>query len=266
VIELLTIPATPKKRDSEKHVLSWNHVAIALGLGAVISLTGCGRATPPRPSNEVVEIFVPHTSFHTPVSQDEVALFLNVIRHLPNEKTPQFAELLLPSLTATEDLPEQIRCMQQDFRNALQPKLQASFWKSQPDLESAFAQINVDPEAFAKLTLRISTAWTALTVAEETRSREVRLRLRMQIDQLVSEIETKRFEHDDHHQQLRVLEELVALSEFLSLLDQVPEDSLKTVERFQGELRQILPHSPSHASRALHRNEHRTIQPVKFEQ
>jgi|GEM_PF-6207582 len=176
-----------------------------------------------------------------PLTDGEIRAFLQIVGQLPEGRPPAFAPVELPRLQPEGDLTTQIVRYRRAIRQALQPRRQTQHWQSQPDLAAAFSRLQVDPEAFAMLTLRLSVAWSAATIVPTTDVLEVRDRLDRQIAGLNAQLSRPQLLTSTLEQQFQTLEELVALSEFMQLLGSSSQQSMQIVNAHQAELHQVLP-------------------------
>ncbi|WP_139228273.1 hypothetical protein [Planctomicrobium piriforme] len=221
--------------------------------------TGCGTA--PAPTETHFEL--PRGGVETALTDRDVDTFLKLLQRLPGGQAPEFAECDLPTLNGGPQLPQEVEELRQAMRLALLPERQVQHWQSSASLQTAFERLHVDPQAFAALTLRVSCAWSALTIPVETRTIETRRRLDLQIIELTRRLERETGTGWECSQKRQVLEELVALSEFLRLIESVPEQSLQTVAAHQTALRDVLP--PSTLGQiSAGRSERGAIQPTAW--
>ncbi|WP_437193863.1 hypothetical protein [Planctomicrobium sp. SH527] len=206
---------------------------------------GCGQTPIEQPVAVNIEVRLDH-----PLTHAEVALFLDVVREFPGETVPPFSSMDLPSLRHNAKLLEQVRQLRLAIRDALSPERQGQEWRQDARLSSMFRRLNLEPEVFAVLSLKLSSAWSAQGMLESARSPESR----QQIDRNITESALKLLQLDGSEsqdspanadlvaQQLIVLEELIALSEFLALTAQVSEESLDVIAAHKEELASTLPH------------------------
>ncbi len=212
-------------------------------LSLAFALTGCGQSSDClEPVVSVpVRIDVMQSAFMTPLTEQDVAIFLQVLEHLPNRQIPEILPAELPTLRPGHDIEGQVQVLRNAMRSALSPEVQADHWMADPQVRTHLRKIGINPVAFAELTLRISSAWSALVVAPETRSPELRAQIHEQVVALVHQLKQKSESAFEMDQKRLILEELVAFSEFLSLIDLVPETSIQTVSRCRRQLAHVLP-------------------------
>jgi len=214
---------------------------LTLGL---LGHAGCGRTTFEQTS-EALPGSIPvvrETAPVRPLEAEDISLFLSVIRHLPGQQPPEFVESDLIPLQSAQQLDLAVTQMRASIRHALTAERQVAAWDQQLELKRAFQSLAVAPLEFANLMLRISCAWSAWQVGQERPLDEARELLDFRISQLMQELHFYPAEESlDRKQLLEVLEELVMLSEFVRLLEQVPPASLQAVADAQAELRKVLP-------------------------
>lgn len=185
-----------------------------------------------------------------PLTDAEVELFLQITSQFPGGSIPPFSSTDLPSLRHNGNLLDQLRHLRLAIRDALNPERQGREWRQDARLRSLFQRFQVEPEDFAVLSLKLSSAWSAQNMRAGVRSLEAR----QQVDRNITESALKLMQTsgdglrdrpedaDRVAQQLIVLEELVALSEFLALTAQVPEESLEIIASHREKLASTLPH------------------------
>jgi len=213
--------------------------------GLLLCGAGCSRSDSGHISETVPETVPAMTEplSADPLSVNEISLFLSVVRQLPGQRPPEFVESEMVPLQFEQQLGLAVMQMRESIRRAITAQRQVAAWNHQLELKQAFQGLSVDPLEFANLMLRISCAWSAWQVSQERSLPEAREMVDNRITQLMQEFRL----HDgqehlqDRKQLLELLEELVTLSEFVRLLEQVPPASLRVVASAESELRQILP-------------------------
>ncbi|HWL08834.1 MAG TPA: hypothetical protein VNQ76_10535 [Planctomicrobium sp.] len=178
-----------------------------------------------------------------PLTLDEVSLFLHILRQMPDGKSPTFAPAELPELRPGRDLPEQIARLRHTIQTALAPQRLAAHWQTDQQVALALKQLDMDTVSFAELTVRVSCAWSTLLVPSETRSLDAAQRVDREIAGLTLELQSPPESWFEADQKRQSLESLIAFSELINLLAQVPESSRLTVARCGHELRPVMPES-----------------------
>lgn len=221
---------------------------VALLLFSLLVGQGCSQT---KTDSADASIPVQHTqsspgsgtdSFLTP---HEIALFLNVVRHLPDQQPPEFVESEVIPLKSTTNIEQAVQVTRASIRNAITAERQVTEWEQSLPLKRAFHELQVEPAEFARLMLKISCAWSAWQIRQERPLLEACEQLDARIAQLTLQAQHLPDFADppEERELLGVLEDLVVLSEFLRLLEQVPAQSLQAVAQAQAELRRVLPES-----------------------
>jgi len=216
-----------------------------IGLLGALCLTGCGHE-PAAPQAEIPIAVPAATSIsQTPLTREEISKFLSVVQKLPDQQPPEFVESDLPRLASAEQIDRAVEHMRSSIRRAVTPERQAAEWSQLLPLKHAFAEMNVDPVEFANLMLKISCAWSAWQIGQETTLPDAREQLDLRTSQLIEQAQQlpEGVSALERRELLDLLEELVVLTEFLQLLEQVPAESLPAVAAAQAELRRVLPAS-----------------------
>jgi len=217
-----------------------------MGLLGALCLAGCGQKPAAAPQAEI-PVTAPsvRSISQTPLTQKEISKFFSVIQQLPDQQPPEFVESDLPRLASAQQIDRAVEQMRASIRRAVTPERQAAEWDQLPPLKHAFAKMNVEPVEFANLMLKISCAWSAWQIGQETTLSEAREQLDLRTSQLIEQAQQLPDEVSalERRELLDTLEELVVLTEFLQLLEQVPAESLPAVAAAQVELRRVLPAS-----------------------
>lgn len=207
----------------------------------VTILCGCGasESTAPLPSRPDLSSLIQQAPVSQPLSVSELKAFLLVMRELPRIETPLMADFGLPA----DELAAGVEAMRSRLRGTLQNDILAERWLSDPRVRRILREFQVEPQAFASLSLRVSATWSARIVSQGVRVSIIRRHVEQDLTRVLQELQS-------HSQVLSRLDQqeltesaanCVALSEFLMLLEQVPAESLELVARAEADLRQVLP-------------------------
>ncbi len=228
---------------------------------------GCGQtptaALTETPRSQTVTL----APVSAPLTSADIAAFLTLSLQFPGSQAPSFASAELPRLTSPVGLRTAVQQLRAACRDALNPARQGAFWRGELALQPVFDRAGVEPAAFAALTLRMSCAWSALTICREASPVHMQRQLEAQIESLIRRIEQPLPGSTawQGEQTLQALEEAVALSEFLGLLAQLPRESLQAVAACQHQLRTLLPKSAPGAEFVRRFESSPTIIPASFQ-
>jgi hypothetical protein len=209
------------------------------------TLPGCGSAPEPAvvASADAPDVVLEMPAPGAPLGIEELRSFIAAVKYLPGGQVPAFESADIPHLPDIPDVADAAGRYQLALRAALDPKFQAMAWSHDPPLRAAFQKMGISPEVFAAVTLRISCAWSARTMAEDASPAQIRRNLNKRIRASIAQLERSYSEMSvwDRRQTLDSLEEMIALGEFLWLWEQVPPESIDLVARFRNELQPVLP-------------------------
>ncbi|WP_437203029.1 hypothetical protein [Planctomicrobium sp. SH664] len=216
-------------------------------LGVVcLTIVGCSGSSSPSAASSatlpVVTIDVAPLS--EPLRPKDVAAFIQVVRNLPGQTSPEFVKQDFTPLQLT-NLRAELQQRQLQCQQALDPVVQGESWSRDASLQRAFKSVDIQPEAFASLAVRISCAWARQSLGPDFNLREARLRSTIHLRELVQGIENSARPVTANERQFltQQLEAAVSLAEFLNLLEQVPPESCQVVAAAAHELRECLPQS-----------------------
>lgn len=216
-------------------------------IGGLLCLFGCARSGSEDGIGKSVDVPVMLNDLPAGdlLGQHEIAAFLAVLQRLPGQQAPEFAESILPRLTSVERLDTAVIRLRQAIRDAVTPERQVMEWQESPELQRAFASMQVNPLAFANLMLQISCAWSAWSVEQETSLSTAREQLDGRVVQLWEQLHSAAVPVGsiEQLQLLETLEELITLTEFLRLLEQVPPENVTAVAAARDQLQAVLPDS-----------------------
>jgi len=219
--------------------------AVLLTAGILLG-QGCARTPLDQMAESEIRVREQSTAAsEAALTPSDIALFLKVIQHLPGQQPPEFVESEMIPLQGTHRLDQSVHQMRMSIRDAVTAERQVAEWEQQLPVKRTFVELGVDPHQFAQLMLNISCAWSAWQIRQERPLPEARQQLDTRIEQLMSQARQLPDSVDpiEEKELLNVLEELIVLSEFLRLLEQVPAENIDIVAQARSELRQILPES-----------------------
>ena len=221
------------------------------GFAAVAA--GCADRTAPAPARTTPparRLSVTAKPVTEPISDQEVRTFLNIVSHLPEGQVPEFNNLGDPPQLAGQPVREFVAELRRDYQQRLDADVQGRAWGADPFLSQTFRELEIDPAAFASLATRISVSHSALAIREKVPLAATRRDLVSRIESLISDLEAPLPHVTDftrrHH--VGALREVVALYEFLTLLQQVPQESLQVVTEHRAPLEPLLPLAESIAN------------------
>lgn len=220
---------------------------IPLVAAGCLIVSGCGsrQGTEPQAASADPGSAIRTKPLSIPLTDEEVTAFLKSLEILPGGQAPPFFSSELPRLEQGNDLESAVLQLRSSIRQAIDPEFQGRCWNDDPAKRAAFQRLRLEPGAFASLVTRISCAWCVQTLSRDIPVRQVRRQIDERAQELVRLLQRPAAEVTawEQEQLLRCLEDAVALSEFLRLLEEVPPESLQTVTRHREELRCVLEHS-----------------------
>jgi len=237
---------TPLINGSDLPMFASNQLCRPGYLLLILAVSGCGaKSESPQTVQQipVVQRDPASANLSRPLTPAEIEQFLLIISQLPGGQAPEYLPVEFAGLTSGTTLPAQIEQYRQAIRRAISPARQAAQWQQQPLLRSHLEQTGCSMEEFADLMLRVSSAWSASVVTSQATSPDIQQGIQQQIEQLQLELQRPDAKGFEAEQKLRILEELVAFSEFTRLLQQVPAESLLSISRARRELSQVMPES-----------------------
>lgn len=187
-----------------------------------------------------------------PLSADDVSKFLSSIKQLPNKQIPEFTplnEIPSPKNLAASEHVEQLR---KKLDRQLDPRLQSSRWRHDPQLVQSLKQAGYTPEDFADILVRVSCAFSALALNEELNLAEIHTNASEKLKKTIENLDTiASFKSALTREQQQIKANLesqllqwVGLVHFSELLQTVPQASLQAVAAHRKELKHLLPESP----------------------
>lgn len=207
---------------------------------------GCGQSEQGRAVEKKAvpqtAIKLVETSLDSPLTEGEVTQFLKIVQQLPDQEVPAFnkADLSL-SIKEDEDFDIYVESLRHSLRSAINAEAQGTNWRQEKSLAKAFQSIGVSPEDFAKLATKITLAWSAAAVKGEVPILLTQRRLTEQLEQAEKGYRDEAATPKQQQEIIKRVQELVALNEFLLLVQNTPEGSLHTIRRTQSQLGEVLP-------------------------
>lgn len=209
----------------------------------LILLTGCSRTE----SDESVQLKTPGDQ----LSEEELRKFLTVVENMPSQAVPEFSPESLPDLDYRL-APEQLTAAYRErFRRLFDPSRQGTLWRKKTRISKAAKQAELSTDELAALIRSLSCAVVRHQLGPErdlTRARQDAQELLEEICESLNEVNSL----SETAKNIMVRENLgirlgrvVALQEFLILLEQVPEENLELVRKFEKELSPLIPERPS---------------------
>lgn len=245
-----------------------------VSFSCLLLLAGCGANQPVVTSEKSVGFSLKQTTFATPISDEELKNFQQLVPRLPGAQVPEFssaAELFPdPQNRNPEALVEVCR---QQYQAALDPFRQAELWKHDPALMNCLESQGIEPEALAMLLIRISSAWAASALLDEQQhipAAALQLLADERVEKLTASIYYVDAHADRYSPKVRehlndALRETVALSEFLGLLAEVPIESAVRIRDHRLQLQSLLPEVATVADFERRLETTTTVVPVGFE-
>ncbi|MBI5759534.1 MAG: hypothetical protein HZA46_13530 [Planctomycetales bacterium] len=207
-------------------------------------LTGCGQV----PSDIAPSVLGSEPLFvqpGEPLSDAEIEQFFRVIAKLPEQKMPEFApaaneadvDLDLPAEQLADDFRNR-------FRNLFDANKQGALWAEDSAVAAAMREQHLTPSQFAALTASISCAIARVRLDSQYDVAALCERGHVELARLTSEFslsaDAAKSSSDRDVIALR-LGKIVALVEFLDLLNQVPDHNRDLVRRHASRLVVLLP-------------------------
>lgn len=243
-----------------RRLFSSRHSARNWATGSCMALslwvTGCGGTTTPEPlqgtlpspSAEYPPVDAEVPPLKLTLSLADLDHFLAIVERLPKKQVPTVSSSLLsPTVPLSADLPLVISQLRRNYQATLNPRKLAAAWQEQPELVRQFELLHTSSEEFAELTTRVSLVWSAALIRQDLSIHDTQRKMREQIEQISLELQTALEQTEGQvsyatQQRYAALQEVVALSELLNLLAQVPVATLQLVREQAPRIRDYLPH------------------------
>ncbi len=274
--DVMSLQETALSQCLRSHVRRpvWRFLSFALSL--LVFVCGCGG------SEAVTEPETPvahrsATSFDTPLDEEEIRTFLEIVRALPEGRSPEFAPL--PRSAVDDRLPSEtlVTAYRQEYRRMFDPVEQGSRWRRDRELMAILTSRGIEPEEFASLMTRLGCAVAAGTVSSRLNLTAASAKSDRQLQAIISRIDkwdnaaasgaATPLDVSQRRQPLvDQLKDLVALSEFSRLLLSIPEESRVMIARHKQELAVHLPQADSLRLFERTLDTDAVIVPVNFEQ
>jgi hypothetical protein len=214
------------------------------------------------------------TPFSAPLTHAEIDAFESLISALPDGRVPEFATAFDFADDESGFSPEELVLRHRKrFRDTLDPLRQSQLWQRDAEISKALGRHKVDPDAFAMLVIRVSSAWAASALADrqgEAHCRSLKVLADDRIAEICGSIHRIDAHPELHAPEMRThlrsaLVETVALSEFLGLLERVPAGSLTAIAGRRQQLAPLMPavETVTEFERRLESNP--TVIPVGYE-
>lgn len=222
--------------------------ALALIVLSTLVFSGCGaseqQGQPLSSKATVPQIELDGIDWKSPVTKQDLANFLAVIEHLPNQQVPPFAKIESGQQFAQHsNLQQDIDDLRRSYRSVFDPRLQGTEWKQDSKLTASFDQMQIAPEEFAALVIKISLSWSATAIRGEIPILATQRKLREQLAKLEFELlhplpDQSKYERDHR---ISAIRETVALSELLDLVSAVPDQSIAVMKANADLMKKHLP-------------------------
>jgi hypothetical protein len=214
-------------------------------------LWGCGAADPssePRSEKPALPTGQPK---RLALGDEDVALFFQIVAAFPDGQPPAFQPAAEVDLSIDAGARDMVARWQREFRSSSSPQVQAKLWRRDARFRRVIDQLDIEPEELARLMVRISTA-----VVRDSLDPRINLSaLAEQADRAIDSL-CEQYDGLDRNHRLSLtvrngraeflaecLKETVAYREFITLLEAVPEESVRVAGRHRDRLKPLLPTS-----------------------
>ncbi len=170
--------------------------------------------------------------------------FKSIVDQLPLQQVPEFERADLGDQNgSTMNVNQYIAHLRGSYRSAIDPQKQGDAWLDDSEIAKSFESIGVDPHEFAALATKISLAWSASKVKGEFPILATQRQLKEQLETLAFDVQHPSPDESSisREQRLSAIRESIALSEFLTLIKEVPEESVTVVRANANTLHKYLP-------------------------
>jgi hypothetical protein len=185
------------------------------------------------------------------LSDAEITDFLMIVRELPGGEFPEFEPAGVPRVQPEQEPESAILAWRTAYRRSCEPAQLAQSWQGERNIAGVLARRGYSPEEFAHLVRRISLSITADSLADRIDFSTAHQHVEEQIAEMTQAIhqldvapDVNWTVQDRLHRReamMLALQETTALSEFLRLLSDIPEESRLVAQRRRTELESFLP-------------------------
>lgn len=212
----------------------------------VVVTLGCGQTEQGSEvrSSEVSQpkISLTSVSINAPLTDEEISSFFQIVERLPGKKIPTLSRAdFSTQRVAGMTFESYVEGLRKSLRAAMNPDEQAVAWNSESELARRFSKSGVAAEDFAALATKVSLAWSASSVQGVMPILYTRRKLDERMQAVAIEFDALTQDDENEAEVLQRTQELVALSEFLNLMREVPAESLAVIKTNDQELAEILP-------------------------
>jgi hypothetical protein len=214
---------------------------------ALFLLIGCGNSKPQKVT------MVPASGWdlsNPPVlSEDELAVFVTLMKAKPEKLQPEFLPIKTPTIPDYVTPQQFLSAQRRHLRARFDIGQQAILFSSHPSWKKLLAEQQVEPEVFASLLLRVSCAVMSEQFSTNIDFSKQLLRIHERINVVVSELATleaslKQLPHESGRQERlrlqRQLTSLAALELYAAMLNGVPAESRQLIREHSKELVPLL--------------------------
>jgi hypothetical protein len=209
-----------------------------------LCLVGCNDAPPPATAR-------PLAAIDTPITANDLALFLAVVKSHPKKQVPEFAQLdSIPPVDDTLAGPDLAAEYRQRLRRLFDPRVQGEQLANDPVWSGLLRQRQLDPAQFASLVLRLSCAVTRHQLAARhdlprlSQSAEARIAAHLADIQKTDATPPAQWTNELTFSRTRSVVQLsqaAALAEFARLLESVPAPTRDIVDKHFDAIRPLIP-------------------------
>lgn len=208
---------------------------------------GCSRQQSETTQAPTPSAHQASSTLSDPLSEQEVRTFLAVLDTLPGNQAPEFEPLSQATVSDRLSAAQLVEFYRQEYRAMFDASRHGARWRKNDELMATFARHNVTPEDFASLMIRMSCAIAAGTISPQVDLNQIGANTDAQVAGLVKDITRMdagpRTQDvvNGRRQAVELLQNYVAYSEFVRILQEVPPASRELVARHHSRLAGHLP-------------------------
>ncbi len=219
---------------------------VALVVCGLVGISGCsGDQTAPQTAGAKTL-----KSTSEPLTDAEMQQFLRLIARLPDGQVPEFTPFEQPHLDTLLPAKMLITELRSRYRELCDPERQGLVWDANLDLSKPAAQEGWTSAQLASFVRCLSCAVVKQRLSKKHDLKQIEKGCRQAISQAVAKLDqedqrprsqmTEVF-MQNREQQVQRLARLVAMLEFMLQLKSVPESNLELVQKYDSQIRPLLP-------------------------